>query len=138
MTNIELNLIGVGYNVPQISLVNIAGIVPSGSVAFASPKSLALYENGEIEPLLTMHIFTEGYASLTWLFGFLFYEQYTYLSSTYCNNGLSGEVTISSYFGSISPTRKNAILTLPTPKQLQSEYRYKQVPVLFTKLAAAS
>lgn len=138
MTNLEINKIGAGYDVPENELVNIASIVPSGDVAFASPKSLALFNDGLIKSRLTMLLFTAGYQNSKWIFGFMTYAQHSYLRSTYCNGGLSGEVTVYSLFGSTSYARKNAILTLPTPEQLESEYWYKKVPVKLIKLGAAA
>lgn len=135
----ETYLIGVGHNVPQINLVNITSIDP-GSMGdpFASPKALPLYDPGSVEQDLEVGLMTVGFAGVTWKFTRLSYAQYTYLSSTYCNNGLSGDVTIYTTLGTDTYYRMNAKMHLKKPIEIRSEYRYQEAEVKFVKLWTAA
>lgn len=130
--------IGVGYNVALGSLVDISSITPSGDMPFASPEVLPHFDPG-LENVrgdgLTSY---SGFQKISWSFGFLTYPQWVYLSSTYCNNSLSGKVTIYTTLATLSFVRMNAILILPKPTSLQAENWYKKASVDFTRLVASS
>ncbi len=134
----ETYLIGVGYDVDQDDLVNITSLPPMSADPFASPKALPLYDPGITKQRLTGELTSEGFASVTWKFTRLSYEQYEYLQTTYCNGGLSGKVTIYTQLGGASYYRMNALIHLKKPKEYQSEYRYQEAEVEFIKLAAAA
>lgn len=134
----EQYAIAAGLNVPYGSLVNIELILPGGDEYFAGPKALPLYDDGEVDPILDGDLQERGYASVTWFFTRLTYAQYSYLKTTYCNGGLSGDVTIYTTLGDTTFYRMNAKIHLKKPKDLRSEYRYQDAEVLFVKLGLAA
>jgi hypothetical protein len=135
----ETYLIGVGYNVSQGSLVNIMSIDPcSCDDPFASPKALPLYDDGSVEQDLEVGLMAVSFASVVWKFTRLSYDQYEYLKTTYCNGGLSGEVTIYTTLGGVAYYRRNAIMHLKKPIEIRSEYRYQEAEVKFMKLRTAA
>lgn len=133
----ELYALAAGYDVALISLVRITAISVAGE-KFAGPRAIALYDNGE-EKITTDGLVTdEGYPNVTWEFGFLFYEQLTYLSSTYCAGGRSGKVTIYTTLGGVSYVRMNAIMKLSKPKQYRAKLWYEEAAVEFVRLRPAA
>lgn len=130
----ELYAIAAGYNVALGSLVLISSINPGDGDTYDPPKGLPLFDDGQVEARLDGHLSTQGYNEVTLFFTRLSYLQYSYWKSTYCNGGLSGEVTVLLTLGSSSFVRKNSIMHIKKPKELDSEYRYKNVEITFTKL----
>lgn len=135
----ETYLIGAGYDVPQDELVDITSIDPDSlGDPFAAPKVTPLYDAGAVEQDLEVGLMTVSFASVTWKFTRLSYAQYSYLSSTYCGGGLSGEVTIYTTLGGDDYTRMNAIMHLKKQIEIKSEYRYQEAEVKFMKLRTAA
>lgn len=135
----DLYAIGVGYNVPLLSLVRVPSIAVPGVQRLGDPKATPLWDDGEVKVRLGGMLDPRGYEAVTWEFGFMLFEQYSYLRATYCNGGLSGEVTIyTNVEGSATYERLNAIMSIKSPAAMNSEYRYKPTPVTFTKLRAAA
>lgn len=130
--------IGAGYNMPLISLVRISVIIPTDDIAFASPKGTPLYNPGSPYTNTNGVIATTGFRKQTWRFDFMTYEQWAYLSSTYCSGGISGPVTILTTLGSSTFYRMNAIIDIKQPTVFQSSNWYQRVDIDFTRLAAAS
>lgn len=133
----ELYALAAGYDVPLISLVRITAISVSGNY-FAGPQAILLYDNGEEKVVTNGLITDEGYPNVVWREGILFYEQYTYLSSTYCNNTRTGPVTIYTTLGGVSYVRRNAIMTLPKPKAMRGKIWYTDADIMFTRLRPAA
>lgn len=138
--NDQQEAIAAGWNVSLGSLIPIASITPSSDEAFAPPKSTGLYNPGKAIPSGDGNMFLQGYASIGWMFTRLTWLQYYYASTTWCSGGLSGPVTILVPLNSQNGTytRRNAILVLPAPKDLRSEYRYQEATFMFTRLKVPS
>ena len=131
--------LAANWNVALGGLVDITTIVPSGTVAFADPKVLPLYDDGIIKIDGAGNVFVQGYAVQPWFWNFLFYKQYDYLRDTYCAGGLSGNVTVLvNVGGDASLTRKNAVLVLPKPSDLKGFPWYHDVTAKFTRLKTPS
>jgi len=127
--------LAAGLNVALGGLLPIASITVGGDdQPFATPKGIPEYLDGDVEYDLDSHISVAGFASVTWLFGFMYFSQYAYLKTTYCAGGLSGDVTILTTLGSSTFTRKNAVMTLKRPKDQRSKIWYTDVEVVFTRL----
>jgi hypothetical protein len=138
--NDQQESIGVGWDVPLVSLIRISSIKPTDDEYFADPKSTGLYNLGMAKidgdgnvKLIGFRMAPWGFTRLTWL-------QWYYASSTWCGNGLSGPVTILTPLNSHNGTytRVNAILILPNPSEMHSEYRYNDVQFKFTRLRTPS
>ncbi len=138
MTYYEDYRIATGFNVALGSLTNIEGITPPGDEPFAAPKALPLYDQGKIAVRLNGLQFTRGYPNVQWFFSRMTYVQLAYLASTYCSGGLSGQVTIYTTLGAAAYSRMNAVINLPKPATLRSQYRYTDVAITFTRLSASS
>ena len=129
--------IAVGWNVALVSLTLWTSIHPSGEEYLAAVKSMPLYDDGLPKVRGDGSIGDVGYATITWLAGFDSYAQYAYIRSTYCSYGRTGPVTIyTPLYGGLTYYRMNAVIEVPTPKQIQSDsvYWYKQVPITFHQL----
>ncbi len=129
--------IAAGWNVGSGSLVDITTITPVDDEPFAEPKALPLYDDGPTKIYGDGSTGIFGFAAVTWAWTRLTYAQYTYLKTTYCNGGLSGQVTILTTLGSSTFVRMNAWIGLKKPKELRSEYRYQEAEITFTRLAVA-
>ena len=134
--NSQQESIAAGYNVALVNLIRISSIIPSGDEYFGDPKSVGLYDQGIVKYNGLGGITTQGFRMAPWMFTRLTWLQYYYASATWCGGGLSGEVTILTPLNSQNGTytRLNAILHLPKPSELRSEYRYNEVPFKFTRL----
>lgn len=135
----DLYSIGVGYDVPLLSLTRITSIVVPGTQRFGDPKATPKWDDGEPKIVLDGMVDPVGFQSIVWEFGFVLFPQYSYLRTTYCAGGLSGRVTIyTNVSGSATYQRLNAIMILKSPAAYQSEYWYKPVELTFTRLEAAA
>ena len=131
--------IGAGYDVPEVNLVRITALVVTDSQRFGDPKATPKWDDGDLKGLLDGMVDPIGFRSAVWEFGFMTFEQYSYLRTTYCNGGLSGKVTIfTNPDGGSSYVRYNAIMILKSPAAYQSEYWYKPTELTFTRLEAAA
>lgn len=138
--NDQQEAIAAGWNVALVSLVPITSITPTNDEVFGGPKSTGLYDPGVSKVAGDGNIFLLGYAAAQWLFSRLTWLQWYYASATWCAGGLSGPVTILTPLNSQNGTytRMNAILTLPKPSDLRSEYRYQEAVWKFTRLRTPS
>ena len=138
--NDQQEAIGVGWNVPQISLIRISSIKPTGDEYFADPKSTGLYNLGLAKIDGDGNVKLIGSRMAPWMFTRLTWLQWYYASATWCSGGLSGPVTIYTPLNSQNGTytRVNAILVLPQPSELRSEYRYNEATFKFTRLRTPS
>lgn len=134
----ELYALAAGYDVVIGSLVKLTTIIPSSDVAFAGPAGIAHYDPGLVKIQGDGEVRLVGFAKVTWLEGILTFPQYTYLSANYCNNGLSGPVTIYTTLGGVSYVRMNAIMTLRKPAEMQAQFWYKGASIDFTRLRPAA
>jgi hypothetical protein len=127
--------LAAGFDVALGSLVDITTITPTSDEPFADPKELPLYDDGILKIRGDGLVTTQGFATVVWMFTRATYAQYRWLRTQYCSNGLSGPVTILTRLGgSTSTTRMNAIMVLPKPSEVKSEFRYQQLNVRFTRL----
>ncbi len=126
-----------GYDQPFGNLIDIETISVSGEL-FPGPKAIATYDQGNIKFRLNRRTFLQGDPNVTWQFGFMFYEQFSYLNSTYCAGTFSGLVTIYTTTGGVSFSRLNAIMILPKQVELSSVIWYKDVKVHFLTQGAAA
>jgi len=133
----QLDAIGVGWNVAQMSLTLLTSISVGGQKIFG-PKVIPQYNPGLIKFKGTGLVKTIGYKSVKWMFGVLYYDQWAYFSSTYCDNGLSGKVTVYTNLGTSTYVRLNGIMVLPSPDTMQSNNWYVKAPVMITRLQPAS
>lgn len=137
----ELFAIGAGHDVPYGSLTLVTNLVIPGSEPFGMPLAIPLWSDGDIRVRLDYALDPRGYPDTAWLFGFMYWPQYTFLRTTYCNGGLSGEVTIyTTVEGGESYERLNATMWLPTPAEIsgQNGHWYKETKVRFVDLQAAA
>jgi hypothetical protein len=131
----QQDAIGVGWNVPLISLTLFTSILPtSDSMRFVGPEVTRHYNPGLIKITGTGKVKTLGYPSTKWLEGILTYLGYAYLSTTYCSGGLSGYVTVYTTLGTPTYVRRNAILILDAPDSYQGVNWYKTAPVHITRI----
>ncbi len=114
--------IGAGWNLPLGSLTNIELIRPTGDKYFYPPKSFGTYQPGQFRIRGDGLVYTAGFPTLDWPWfgnpnGYLTYAQRAYLSTTFCNGGDSGKVTIySKQRYSNVYVRSNAVMILePLP-----------------------
>lgn len=133
----QQDAIGVGWDVPLVSLTLLTSISVNGRKLFG-PAVIAHYDPGIIKIQGDGQVKTLGYKSVKWTFGVLLYDQWAYLSSTYCSGGLSGKVTVLTNLGTATYTRLNAIMILPVPDKMQATNWYKNAPVELTRLAPAA
>lgn len=138
--NSQQESIAAGNNVSLGSLIRISSIIPTNDEYFADPKSTGLYDHGIVKYDGNGNIKLQGFALAQWMFTRLTWLQYYYASATWCSGGLSGPVTILTPLNSQNGTytRINAILHLPKPSELRSEYRYNEVMFKFTRLQVPS
>lgn len=131
--------LAAGHDVPLVSLVRVTALSIPGAQALGDPKALPKWDDGEIKTRLNDAIDPIGYSAVTWEFGILLYEQYSYLRTTYCSGGLSGEVTIyTTVKGSTTYTRYNATMKLKPPSAMNGDNWFKPGEVTFTKLQVAA
>ena len=129
--------IGVGWDVALVDLVLLTSIVVTGQ-RFVGPQVIAHYNPGLIKFRGTGTVKTLGYKSIKWLEGILTYDQWAYLSSTYCSNGISGLVTVYTNLGTSSYVRLNGIMVLPVPDTMQAKNWYTSAPVTIGRLQPAA
>lgn len=134
--NDQQEAIAAGFNVALVSLTPIASITPTGDEQFAPPKSTGLYDPGMFVVDGDGNINIQSFAVAPWMFTRLTWLQLYYASATWCSGGWSGPVTVLTPIGSQNGTytRLNAILILPKPSELRSEYRYQEAVWKFTRL----
>ena len=138
MTSDQLDAIGAGWNVPLISLTLLTSITPPGdSMPLAGPEVVPHYDPGLIKITGSGFVKTVGFQKVDWIEGILTYLGWPYLSATYCNNGLSGPVTVYTNLGSPTYVRVNAILVIDAPNSMQSGNWYKKAPVHITRIKPA-
>lgn len=127
--------IASGWNVALVSLVRWTSILVNGE-PLPGVKSLPLYDDGNPKIRGDGLVTDIGYAEAIWECGFLYFDMYYYLRSTYCTaGGRTGFVTIyTNLLGNSVYTRMNAVIEVPTPHQLQAEYRFQKVPITFHRL----
>ncbi len=133
----QLDAIGAGWNVAEMSLTLLTSISVGGQKVFG-PQVIPHYNPGLIKFKGTGLVKTLGYKSVRWLEGILTYDQWAYFSSTYCDNGLSGKVTVLTNLGTSSYVRLNAIMVLPVPDTMQAKNWYTAAPIMLTRLVPAS
>lgn len=138
--NSQQESILAGWNQPLVNLIRISSIIPSGDEYFADPKSVGLYNLGMAHIDGDGNVKLLGYAMAPWMFTRLTWLQWAYASATWCNNGLSGPVTILTPLNSNNGTytRLNATLILPNPSEMRSQYRYTEATFRFTRLRTPS
>lgn len=131
--------IAPNWNVSLGSLVDITAISVNGK-PFADPKVIPFYSPGQRLIRADGSVYNAGFAEVTWQFGFMFFDQYYYLSSTYCGGGWSGEVTILTSLANIgSFARMNAQLIMPQQTELKAGLGwFTDVPIKFTMLVPSS
>jgi hypothetical protein len=138
MSNDQQEAIAAGYNVPLLSLVTWASITPTGdSMPLTAPESIPHFNPGLVKFDGDGLIRTLGYGKVTWM-QLLTYLGWSYLSTTYCNGGLTGKVTIYTPLGGLTYHRMNAIMKLPKPADMQAKNWYGKAPIDFTRLAPSS
>lgn len=137
MTYYSSYLIGAGHNVALVSLVNIESIVATGDGyrKFYAPQAIPHAAMGTRRGKLNGVGYRSGFYNVDWVFSVLTRNQYDYLSSTYCNSGLEGVVTIYTTVGKQTYARYNASIDLPPMDQIQNAFFAPHpVPVHFTHL----
>lgn len=135
----QQDAIGVGRNVPLISLTLLTSILPPGdSMRLVGPEVTRHYNPGLIKITGSGHVKTLGYKSTKWLEGILTYLGYAYLSTTYCGGGLSGDITVYTTLGTPTYVRMNAIMILDAPDSYQGINWYKSAPVHITRIQPTS
>jgi hypothetical protein len=135
----QQDAIGVGWDVAQDSLTLLTSILPTGdSMKLVGPEVVPHFNPGLIKITGNGFVKTTGYKSVKWVEGILTYLGYAYLSATYCNNGLSGPVTVYTNLGTPTYVRVNAIMILDAPDSYQAENWYKRAPVHITRIRPAS
>lgn len=129
--------IGVGWDVVLGSLTLLTSITVGSSKIFG-PEVIRHYNPGIYKIQGDGIVKTLGYKSVKWVFGILPYDQWAYLSTTYCGGGVSGKVTVYTNLGTATYTRLNAIMILPVPDTMQGKNWYQNAPVELTRLAPAA
>lgn len=130
--------IASGYDVALGSLVNAETVFRSG-VYFALVKGRGSYNPGERTTRGNGRDFFEGYTSLTWLVDVNIYSVLDSLRSTYCAGGWDGEVTINTTLGGIAYARRNTIMKLTPPNEVDGMFTaMKRYPILMTQIAVPS
>lgn len=109
---LQKHLIAAGWNVALNSMTNWENLSVNG-VYFKPVRSWGNFNDGVDRIRSDKRLYSEGEASTAWdWIGYHF--QYAYLSTTYCNGGRSGKVTI--YTLTNQPNtfaRYNAMMILP-------------------------
>jgi hypothetical protein len=130
--------IGVGYNVALGSLTNAETVFRSG-VYFALVKGRGSFNPGERLTRGNGRDFFEGYSSLIWLVDVNIYSVLDSLRTTYCAGGWDGEITINTTLGGIAYARRNSIMKLTPPNEVDGEFMaMKRYPIIMTKIAVPS
>lgn len=129
--------IAAGWDVVSGSLTLLTSISVSGQPIFG-PEVIRHYNPGIYKIQGNGLVKTIGYKSVKWHFGILTYDQWAYLSTTYCSGGYSGKVTVSTNLGTSTYVRMNAILILPVPDTLQGKNWYQNADVELTRFAPAA
>lgn len=129
--------IAAGYN-NAVGLVNIESITPSTDWrAFTVPDGFASYSPGERKTRPDGIDYTRGYPTVTWNFAGITRKQYIYLRDTYCNDGLSGKVTIRTLKEDNTYANFNAVMHVPQLPELTRRLgSYEDCDIRFTRLVA--
>lgn len=129
--------LAVGYN-NAANLTNIESITPSGDYrAFTVPDGFASYSPGQTKQRPDGIIYTSGYPTTTWRFGGMTRKQYIYLRDTYCNDGLSGKVTVRTLKEDGTYSNFNAVMIVPQlPELSRRGAAYEDVDVRFVRMVA--
>lgn len=136
MVAFQDNKIAVGWN-NAAGLVNIGAIVPSSHIAFIEPIARPNWNPGVQRIRLDGLTYSTGYPSQVWLMGFITFQQYDYLLSTYCGGGQSGKVTVRVRYRNHAYANFNAIMSIPVTDQLSATGQlFQNVPITFKKLVA--
>lgn len=126
-----------GYNNAG-TLANIEDITPSGDWrGFTVPDGFASYSPGQTKQRPDGIVYTTGYPTVTWRFGGITRKQYIYLRDTYCNDGLSGKVTIRTLKEDHTYGNFNAVMIVPQLPELTRRLgSYEDCDVRFIRLVA--
>lgn len=133
----QADKIGVGWDQPLISLTLLTSITVGSSKIFG-PEVIPHYSPGIYKIQGNGLVKTLGYQTVKWMFGILPYDQYAYLSTTYCGGGFSGKVTVYTNLGTPTYVRVNAIMILPNQQDLQAQNWYKRAAVDLTRIQPAA
>lgn len=120
--------IGVGYNLPDGSLTNVETIrAPGDWRNLYPPNAYSALNSGVPRVRLDSYRAFTGYNSIVWNFELLTRKQYHYLKDTYCiGDGYTGTVTINSVDQNGTYQRYNAVMNIPTPAELDRNYKQNQ------------
>lgn len=129
--------LAAGYN-NAAGLANIENITPSGDYrAFTVPDGFASYSPGQSKQRADGLVYTTGYPTVTWRFGGLTRKQYIYLRDTYCNDGLSGKVTVRTLKEDGTYGNFNAVMIVPQLPELSRRLgAYEDCDIRFIRMVA--
>jgi len=129
--------IAAGYN-NAIALAAIEAITPPGDRPFVAPRALGLYDPGQFRIRGDGTLYTAGFASAQWLFSAITQLQVRYLMETYCANGYSGKVTVSTRTDDPdSYANYNAVMLLPKLSESDKKFaRFRNYAATFTRMTA--
>lgn len=106
-------------NVP--GLVRVQQILATGESAYYdAPLAVPGYSPGVRRTTLNGLDYFSGNKSVRWLFGLWSWYQYEFWSTTYCEGGYSGLVTIRTRVGRRAFADYNAVCHLPTPAEMKA------------------
>lgn len=130
--------LAAGFNV--FPLQTIAGYKPSGVARpFDFFVGFGTYSVGAIRVLPTLDYFS-GYPITQWIFSYIDYDQWLWLSTTYCNGGYSGYVTaLVTEKDQLTPKYWNAKMSIPKESDLRA-YRpgWDHPAITFSKRSVAT
>lgn len=133
-TAFEQYAIGSGYNVAQNNLTRFESLTAGGKY-FVLVKGRGGFIQGERKAEGNGLGYFEGYSLTTWTLDVLTYAQLDYLRTTYCNGGWDGLVTIYTTLGGLSFVRRNAVMKLEQPANVDGKFMaIKNYPILMTRL----
>lgn len=131
--------IGVGHGLPLGSLTNVELLVAPGDWRnFYPPNAYSAFNPGVPRVRLDSYRDFTGFNSMVWNFELLTRAQYHYLKDVYCiGGGYTGTVTINSPNENGTYTRYNAVMNIPTPAELDRNYKENQkFQIQFIRLSA--
>lgn len=126
--------IAAGHNVALNMLTNIETILVDG-VYFALVKGRGSFSQGNRLYDGSGGDYFDGYSVTTWLLDVLTYPRLDYLRTTYCAGAWDGPVTIYTTLGGDTYYRRNAIMKLELPNNVDGQFfAIKRYPILMTRL----
>lgn len=137
-THFEQYAIGAGYNVALDSLSRFESLSAGGRY-FVLVEGRGSFNQGERQSDGEGLDIFEGYSLTTWTLKVMTYAQLDYLRSTYCAGGWSGKVTIYTTLGGIAFYRRNAVMKLELPYNVNGKFQaIREFPIQMTRLTEPS